>query len=62
MSQFNNTSWQNATNQLNFAEQTIIQCQKKMTTTGNDAQQQLWLQQALGALCRAKDVIGSSMK
>lgn len=62
MSHLNNASWQDATNQLNFAEQTIIQVQKKMSTTNNDAQEQLWLQQALGAVNHAKDLIGTSLR
>jgi hypothetical protein len=60
MSQFSYIK--DATNLLNFAEQTIIQTQNKMNSSNNDSQEQLWLQQALGAVCRAKDVISDSMK
>lgn len=60
MSQFNYIK--DATNLLNFAEQSIIQCQNKMNSSNNDPQEQLWLQQALGAVCRAKTVIGDSVK
>jgi hypothetical protein len=62
MSQFNGNYWQDATNQLNFAEQTIMQVQKKLEFANNDPQQQLWLQQALGAVCRTKELINSGMK
>lgn len=59
MNQFNGSNWQDITNQLNFAEQTIVNVQKKMGTQANDPQQQLWLQQALGAVVRSKDLIFS---
>jgi hypothetical protein len=62
MNQFSGNDWQDATNQLKFAEQTITHVQKKMGTLDNDPQQQLWLQQALGAVCRTKDIISNSMK
>ncbi len=64
MNQFtgSNSQWQDATNQLNFAEQTIKQVQQKMNSSANDPQQQLWLQQALGALCRTKDIIKESVR
>jgi hypothetical protein len=57
-----NSNWQDATNQLNFAEQTIVQVQKKLASAANDPQQQLWLQQALGAVNHAKDIIGTSLR
>lgn len=62
MNQFSGNHWQDATNQLKFAEQTIVQVQKKMGTMNNDPQQQLWLQQALGAVCKTKDIISESLK
>lgn len=65
MNQFNNASWQDVTNQLKFAEHNIIQVQKKIQTAANDPQEQLWLQEALGAVCHAKDIIsgiGNSLR
>lgn len=62
MSQFNNVNWQDAANQLSFAEQNIIQVQKKIQTSNNDPQEQLWLQQALGAVTHARDIISSASR
>ncbi len=63
MNQFNNASWQDATNQLKFAEQNIIQVQQKMQSAANDPhpQEQFLLQQALGAVCHAKDIINGTI-
>lgn len=64
MNQINNASWQDATNQLKFAEQHIIQVQQKIQSNSTDPhpQEQLWLQQALGAVCHAKDIINGSIQ
>jgi hypothetical protein len=57
MAQFSSGNWQDATNQLNFAEQTIKQVQTKLNSANNDPQEQLWLQQAIGAVCKTKEII-----
>ncbi len=63
MNQFNNASWQDATNQLKVAEQNIIQVQQKIQSAANDPhpQEQFLLQQALGAVCHAKDIINGNI-
>ena len=63
MHQVNNASWQDATNQLKFAEHNIIQVQKKIQSNSTDPhpQEQFWLQQALGAVCHAKDIINGNI-
>lgn len=60
MSQFSYIK--DATNQLNFAGQTIIQVQNKLNSINNDPQEQLWLQQAIGAVCKTKEIIKQSVE
>jgi hypothetical protein len=61
MALFSSPNWQDATNQLNYAEETIKQVQQKLNSANNDPQEQLWLQQALGAVCRTKEIIKTSV-
>jgi hypothetical protein len=57
-----NHNWQDAQNQLKVAQQNIVQVQQKLISSNNDAQEQLWLQQALGAVNRAQQVISEATK